>query len=167
MASCSFGCFNTTGVPCNNNAARHDDESPNPNDASSGRNRSGREDFCYYCQVHVSSLSKHCRYCDKCVHGFDHHCKWLNNCVGYANYRSFLAVRLTTRSDSLLTSSLVAINIIPPGISTSSAYCLVILRQKLFFPRTRCWCGPSPSRLYSSPSRSISLSSTLATRAML
>jgi palmitoyltransferase len=46
--------------------------------------------------VHVSSLSKHCRYCDKCVHRFDHHCKWLNNCVGSANYRSFVAVLVST-----------------------------------------------------------------------
>lgn len=46
--------------------------------------------FCYLCETHVHSTSKHCKYCDKCVLNFDHHCKWLNTCVGNKNYRFFL-----------------------------------------------------------------------------
>lgn len=43
--------------------------------------------FCYICEVSVSSRAKHCSVCNKCVSSFDHHCKWLNNCVGDKNYR--------------------------------------------------------------------------------
>lgn len=38
--------------------------------------------YCYICETHVDTTSKHCRTCDKCVVNFDHHCKWLNTCVG-------------------------------------------------------------------------------------
>ena len=48
--------------------------------------------FCYRCERHVPSSSKHCTMCQKCVGGFDHHCVWLNNCIGTANYRPFLAL---------------------------------------------------------------------------
>ncbi|GMH65476.1 hypothetical protein TrRE_jg3512, partial [Triparma retinervis] len=58
----------------------------NPN----GRSKGGEgKTFCWVCQVHVSSKSKHCRFCEKCVHEFDHHCQWLNTCVGGKNYRHF------------------------------------------------------------------------------
>lgn len=43
--------------------------------------------FCYICEVSVSSKAKHCSACNKCVSHFDHHCKWLNNCVGGKNYK--------------------------------------------------------------------------------
>lgn len=48
--------------------------------------------FCYRCERHVPSSSKHCTVCQKCVGGFDHHCIWLNNCIGAANYLPFLTL---------------------------------------------------------------------------
>ena len=48
--------------------------------------------FCYRCERHVPSSSKHCTVCQKCVGGFDHHCIWLNNCIGTANYPPFLTL---------------------------------------------------------------------------
>lgn len=48
--------------------------------------------FCYLCQAHCLSSSKHCSQCDRCVFNFDHHCQWLNNCVGSRNYRSFMSL---------------------------------------------------------------------------
>ncbi|XP_065675108.1 uncharacterized protein LOC136071992 isoform X1 [Hydra vulgaris] len=46
--------------------------------------------YCYICEAHVSSTTKHCSVCNKCVSDFDHHCKWLNNCIGGRNYKLFL-----------------------------------------------------------------------------
>jgi hypothetical protein len=56
--------------------------------------RTDEQIYCYLCEIHVHSSSKHCRYCDKCVKRFDHHCKWLNTCIGEKNYVYFLAIVL-------------------------------------------------------------------------
>eukprot|EP01041_Mallomonas_annulata_P014554 gene14554-30984_t len=65
--------------------------------------------YCYLCEIHVHSSSKHCKYCDKCVLNFDHHCKWLNTCVGKKNYRYFLFLVATVGCLTTLSLTLTAI----------------------------------------------------------
>lgn len=90
--------------------------------------------FCYLCETHVHSSSKHCKYCDKCVLHFDHHCKWLNTCIGRKNYRFFLTLVVAVGGLTTLSLTLSAIYFVELFLHPES-FMLRVERASLWLSR--------------------------------
>ncbi|KAK8795464.1 hypothetical protein WA158_000121 [Blastocystis sp. Blastoise] len=96
--------------------------------------------FCYLCNAHVYSTTKHCRACNKCIAGFDHHCKWLNTCVGSMNYNYFLGLLVSTCIMTLF-NMIISIYIII-RIFTDPLYYRTLIQSTIYsidyFPQLFC-----------------------------
>ena len=89
--------------------------------------------LCPDCKVVRTMRSRHCYVCDQCVDVFDHHCPWIDNCVGGNNFRPFYAFILLQLSYLILTTYLIAQNLLSAPSSLANLTHLSCISDILIF----------------------------------